>query len=276
VSEPRLTNPWEPWQRLLDAIGPDYRRRLYKARQRARVELEGIDEQQLTAIASKGRTIAATLDVEGARLTVSLNDDRERESRLASTLQAESEAIARQARWTVSPRRRRQARADTGERAAQAEEHRRMATHAHERLRDLGQGGRHLYPWFEQHEGILALGLAAELSLEVPHRAVYHVLGAPSIASFTAACLTSDRSIDIYRLERLVKEKGDARQTLLFQVAAELYGSEEGVSLSELLAELEGEDLDRVLQAIAMVKRRRLTIPESPRDLWIRAAEPEE
>jgi hypothetical protein len=48
------------------------------------------------------------------------------------------------------------------------------------------------------------------------------------------------------------------------------------VSLSELLAELDGEDVDRVLQAIAMVNRRQLTTPESPRDLWIRAAEHEE
>ena len=49
-----------------------------------------------------------------------------------------------------------------------------------------------------------------------------------------------------------------------------------GVSLSELLAELDAEDLDRVLQAIAMVKRRQLTGKKSPTDLWIRAAEPEE
>jgi hypothetical protein len=59
-------------------------------------------------------------------------------------------------------------------------------------------------------------------------------------------------------------------------VAAELYGRGQGVPLSDLLAELEGEDLDRVLQAIAMVERRQLTVPESPEDLWIRAAEPYE
>jgi hypothetical protein len=48
------------------------------------------------------------------------------------------------------------------------------------------------------------------------------------------------------------------------------------VSLSDLLHELDGEDLDRVLQAIAMLKRRGVTIGESADDLWIRAAEPEE
>jgi hypothetical protein len=105
---------------------------------------------------------------------------------------------------------------------------------------------------------------------------VYHVLGAPSIASLTAACVTSDRSIDIERLERLVAQGGDARQRLLFDVAAELYDRPQGVSLSALPLELDGEDLDRVLQAIAMVKRRQLTIQGSADDLWIRAAEPEE
>jgi hypothetical protein len=85
---------------------------LYKARDRARGGLEGLEDDELAAIASEGRRIAGTLDVEGARLTVSLNDDREHQSRLASKLQAESERVARQARWTVSLGRRRQARTE--------------------------------------------------------------------------------------------------------------------------------------------------------------------
>ncbi len=90
-----------------------------------------------------------------------------------------------------------------------------------------------------------------------------------------AAYLTSDRAIDLGQLQELVRNGGEARQRLLFAVAAELYGRKQGVSLSELLAELGGEDLDRVLDAIAVVKRRRSTIQGSPDDLWIRAAEPE-
>jgi hypothetical protein len=54
------------------------------------------------------------------------------------------------------------------------------------------------------------------------------------------------------------------------------YGSEIPLARIHLLAELEGEDLDRVLQAIAMVKHRRLAIEDLPADLWIRAAEPDE
>jgi hypothetical protein len=59
-------------------------------------------------------------------------------------------------------------------------------------------------------------------------------------------------------------------------VAADLYGREQGVTLGELLAELDGEDLDRVLYAIAVVKGRQIASPGSPGDLWIRAAEPEQ
>jgi len=62
----------------------------------------------------------------------------------------------------------------------------------------------------------------------------------------------------------------------LLQVADELYGNDEGVALRELLVELDGEDLDRVLQAVAMVKRRQVVVEDLPADLWIRAAEPDE
>ena len=119
-------------------------------------------------------------------------------------------------------------------------------------------------------------GLAAELTLDAAQSAVYHLLGAPGIASLTAACLTTDRAIDLGQLQELVRNGGEARQRLLFAVAAELYGREQGVSLDELLGELDGEDLDRVLEAIAVVKRRRITSSGSPDDLWIRAAEPDQ
>ena len=117
--------------------------------------------------------------------------------------------------------------------------------------------------------------MAAELTLDAAHSAVHHVLGAPGIASFTAACLTADRAVDLGRLERLIAKDGEPRHRLLFEVAAELYGREQGVSLSELLAELDGEDLDRVLYAMAVLKGRRSTSSGWPDDLWIRASEPE-
>jgi hypothetical protein len=276
VSESGLTNPWEPWQRLIDSIGPHYRAELFKARDRATQKFADLDEDALLSMGREGRSVAGSLHEDGARLTVALTDDRERHSRLANELLAESKRVARQARRTVSPRRRRQARADAAEKAAQSEEHRRLAAQAHEQLRELGNSGRHLYPWFERHEEVLARGLAAELALDAAHTAAYHVLGAPGIASLTAACLTAERGIDIARLERLVKEAGGDRHLLLFEVAVALYDREQEVSLTELLQELGGEDLDRVLQAIAMAKRRQLMSQESPTDLWIRAAEPEE
>jgi hypothetical protein len=173
-----------------------------------------------------------------------LTEDRERHSRLAADLQREAELLPRRQRWVLASRRRRRrrARADAAEQVDRAEEHRQRAAQAHEQLRELGNSGRHLYPWFERHQDVLARGLAAELTLDAAQGAVYHVLGAPGIASLTATCLTTDRAIDIGRLERLIKRDGEARQRLLFAVATELYGREQEVSLSELLPELAGED----------------------------------
>ncbi len=210
--------------------------------------LDELDEEELASIASKGREVAGLLDEEGARLTVGLNAERERRSRLADELRDEAQRLLRQGRRTMSPRRHREMRDEAAERAARAGEHWQQAREAHEQLRELRSSGRHLHPWFERHEEVLARGLAAERALGAAHDAVYRVLGAPGIASLTAACLTSDRAIDLGRLERFVKDTGDARQLLLFQVAAELYDREQEVSLTELLHELDVEDLDRVLQ----------------------------
>ena len=81
VSEPGLTNSWEPWQRLIDSIGPDYRRRLYEARDRARPRLNDLDEHELASIASEGRRIAGTLNEEGA-------PDRQPDGRTRAPLKA--------------------------------------------------------------------------------------------------------------------------------------------------------------------------------------------
>ena len=70
MSERGLTNQWEPWQRLIDSIGPYYRAQLFAARDRARGELCDLDEEQLETVAAEGRRVAGSLDEEGARLTV--------------------------------------------------------------------------------------------------------------------------------------------------------------------------------------------------------------
>ena len=61
MSEPGLTNQWEPWQRLIDSIGPHYRTQLFTARDRARGELRDLDEEQLESVAAEGRRVAARL-----------------------------------------------------------------------------------------------------------------------------------------------------------------------------------------------------------------------
>jgi hypothetical protein len=174
----------------------------------------------------------------------------------------------------VSLRRRRQARADAAERAAQGEKHRRMAAHAHEQLRELGQTGRHLYPWFEQHVE------------------VWRAAWPPSSrsTSLTAPSTTSSARPGSRRSPRPASPptgQSPSASSSNSSWATETRGSgscsrsprsstgEQGVSLSALLAELDGEDLDRVLEAIALLKRRGSPTQGSPDDLWIRAAEPD-
>lgn len=126
------------------------------ARDRAKGELRELDDEQLETVAAEGRTVAGTLDEDGARLTVSLTEDRDRHSRLVTDLQREAEQALGRRRWALTPRQRRLARADAAERADRAEEHQQRAAQAHEQLRELGDSGRHLYPWFERHLDVLA------------------------------------------------------------------------------------------------------------------------
>jgi hypothetical protein len=270
-----LTNPWEPWQRLIDSIGPHYRTQLLAARDRAKGELGDLDDEQLETLAAEGRRAAGTLDEDGARLTVTMTENRERHSGRAADLQREAELLLGRHRWAMTPRRRRQARADAAERADRAEEHRRRAAQAHERLRELGNSGRHLCPWFGRHQDVLARGMAAELTLDAAHQAVYHVLGAPGIASLTAACLTSDRAIDLGQLQELVRNGGEAPAAAAVQGRSRAVRPRARGIAQRAARRAGGEDLDRVLYAIAVVKRRRIGIPGTPDDLWIRAAEPE-
>jgi hypothetical protein len=259
------------WRRLFDAIGREYSR-LLKARDRARAELTELDRRRLEALAADGRAVAGSLDEDGARLTVRLNDDRARHSNLAGALRREASLVAERARRTVLPWRRRQLRADAAHHVAKAEERARVANDAHEQLRELGHEGRHLYPWFERCENALAWGLAAEYELDVIYGAAYHVPGAPSIAPRTARCLISGRGIDRDRLEKLAGEEGDRRQQLPVGVATRISDGERDSLLSDALGELDGEDLERVFEAIAAVRNRKLAIDGSRADLWIRAS----
>ena len=261
-----LTNPWEPWQRLIDSIGSYYRGRLFKARDRATAKLGELDEEELGAIASEGRRIASSLDEEGARLTVSLTDDRERHSKLASELQQRG-PTARSAGATdtvaspppTGPCRCGRARCPKqstigGSPPTRTSSSASSATPAATCIRgssDTRTSSVAAWPPSSCSRPPTARCTTCS-ARQASRRSPPPV--SPPIARSTSGAL-----------ERLVKERGDARQLLLFQVAAELYDREQGVLLGELLHELDGEDLDRVLQAIAMVKRRQLTIPECPR-----------
>ena len=60
MSEPGLTNPWQPSQRLIDSIGPYYRGRLFNARDEAKRELGELDDQELWVIAAAGSAAAGS------------------------------------------------------------------------------------------------------------------------------------------------------------------------------------------------------------------------
>ncbi len=94
------------------------------------------------------------------------------------------------------------------------------------------------------------------------------MLGAPSIASLTAACLNAERAIDLGQLGPLVEEQGNQCQQPLLDVAIELRsGDEREVTLNELLEQLQGEDLDRVLEGVAIRRRRAFRGVAAPTDL---------
>lgn len=279
MSESELGLPYRGWERFFAAVGSGYHGALRQEMDRLRTELGGTDDEQLASLARDARTAAGSLDEESARLTVRLHDERDRHGQLAANLEQEAEQLLERRRWAWSARRRaerRQARTEAAERRERAATHRRRANDAQQQIRALYQQGRHLYAWFEEHRDTLARGLAAEQLLNTGDRAAYHVLGAPSIASLTAACLTAERAIDLTELGYLVERQGDERQRLLLDVAIELRSRiERPVTLAELLEHLHGEDLDRVLEAIAIRRRRAFRGVTAPTDLWIRAAEPE-
>ena len=279
MSESGLGLPYRGWERFFAAIGTGYGTRLREATDRAHAELAGADDEALVAIARAGRAAANSLDEDGARLTVRLHEQRDRHAGLASNLEQQSDDLLHHAPrgWSAGRRaERHHARAQAAERRERAAAHREQARAAQEQIRELDAQSRHPYAWFEQHRETLAHGLAAEQLLSTGDRAVYHVLGAPSIASLTAASLTPERAIDLDELAELVKSMGDERQRVLFDIAMELRaGSERKVTVDELLEQLHGEDLDRVLEAIAIRRRRGFRGVTAPTDLWIRAAEPE-
>ena len=279
MAESELGFPYKGWERFFDAIGPRYGAMLREAMNRARAELVDADDERLALLATQGREAASSLDEDGARLTVGLHDERDQKSALASSLDQEAQELLERAPRGWSRRRRaerRQAQDDAAERRLRAESHRQLAADVQDRIRTLGEQGRHLFDWFERNRDAVALGLAAEQSLNTVDRAAYHVLGAPSIASLTAVCLTAGRAIKLDQLAEVVEGRGDQRQRLLLDVAIELRsGADQQVSLNELLEHLHGEDLDRVLEAIAIRRRRAVRGAVVPTDLWIRAAEPD-
>ena len=60
MSERGLTNLWEPWQPLIDSIGPYYRTQLLAARDQVRGKLRDLNEEQLESIPLVSATVAGS------------------------------------------------------------------------------------------------------------------------------------------------------------------------------------------------------------------------
>lgn len=173
MSESELAFPYKGWERFFDAVGPKYGAMLREAMDRARAQLSDADDDHLASLVAEGRKAASSLDEDGARLTVRLDEERDQERALAASLEQQAEEILEHAPRAWSRRRRaeqRQARIDAEERSARAESHRQLAADAQEQIRVLGEQGRHLYHWFERNRDTLALGLAAEQQLDTGNR----------------------------------------------------------------------------------------------------------
>jgi hypothetical protein len=110
-----------------------------------------------------------------------------------------------------------------------------MAADAHERPRELGQGGRRLYPWFEAP----ARRLAAELALDARHRRASTSGARRASRPLTAACLTADRAIDLVRLAPAGQRQRRCSTAAALPGGAP--GSDQEASLRQLLGKLDGE-----------------------------------
>jgi hypothetical protein len=212
-----------------------------------------LDDGELAALASESRKIASSLDDEGARLTVSLTADREFQPKLAGELQRETEAVTWQGRWTLSLHRRHQHRVAAAARAwAWQLWSAPVSVVRATRERPRARPGR------------------CASARSRPPRHVRRARRAYASRRSRPFCLTSvgrsrSRASSGSSERKVMSDRG-----LLFEVAAELYDCEQRVSLSELLTELGGEDLDRVLYAIAVLKRRAIESPGPRRSLHAR------
>lgn len=149
-----------------------------------------------------------------------------------------------------------------------------LLTRAHEHeanaaaLRDAFEGlptPGHLSRWCTANGPRLARGLVAQDFLRAKVKAIWHLLGAPSLAAITARHLNAT-TIDLGAVHADAKQPA---QRTLAELALQVWRDHGQVTVAELLA-LRGEDLDRALRAVAISRRREHTAGRGDSE-WIDA-----
>ena len=156
-------------------------------------------------------------------------------------------------RLALTPRRRAERRAATARRVTlltRAQEHEDNADALREAFKGLPTAG-HLSRWCTSNGPRLARGLVAQAYLRAKIKAVWHLLGAPSLAPITA-CHLHDATID---LGAVLNAAEHSAQHTLAELALQVWREDGEITIAEITA-LTGEDLDRALRALAISRRR--------------------
>ena len=244
--------------------------RLQRLIERAADQLRDGDEDELRAIVA-----AYDHDALGAELAVLEHHVDERAALEARFHRARSQAHGliqhadrcQPPRLALTPARRAQRRSVLARREellTRAHEHEANA----EALRDAFDGlptPGHLSRWCTNNGPRLARGLVAQGFLRAKVKAVWHLLGAPSLAPITARHLHGT-TIDLGAV--LAAAEHPAQRTLA-ALALQVWREDGEVTLAEIVA-LHGEDLDRALRAVAISRRREHTAGRGDSD-WIDA-----
>jgi len=230
--------------------------RLERLVQRTADQLREADEDELRAILA-----ACDHEALSAQLTQLEHDVDQRAELEARFHRARSQAhgLIQHAdrchvpRRALTPNRRAERQRVLARRAnllARAHEHEENAAALREALEGLPTAG-HLSRWCTDNGPRLARGLVAESYLRAKVKAVWHLLGAPSLAPITARHLHGT-TID---LGAVLADSEHPAQHALAELALQVWREEGHVTLAEIVA-LQGEDLDRALRAVAISRRR--------------------
>jgi len=269
--------PW--WRDLAPLLAEHDSQSIEREAKQLRGKANDATDAQLAAWALIARQLVKELDLPAARLAVKgvgvrrqkLANEVARLERLQQDHQHAAQLAYQDARQrTGIGKAKRQARE-----AALAEMHsfREQARDADIERRKLDSqlyqlhDPAHLEPWVESNRRVLALGLAAEWVRDAPERAVRHLLGSPTLAHVAAPLVDRHGNFD---LDGIVAAAQTNTQRLLLALAEWLSADHhENSPPISTLSHLDGADLQRALEAIAIAHRIAKLAPEEADTGWL-------